>query len=226
MVAADFVLAPSLDGAVTTPVTTATEVSTVGVAPNQWTQYKIAVTLTSSAGRLNERVMPASGYDLISPDIFQGEIESYDMDALAALMLTQQGQPAVGSAADSNIGDIVDGDSYVSETLTVPLAKLTSLGYGIADLTGLTIEAAIMDAPGGTSYPITCTVVSAPGLTFNFGWTTQQHPALTTAPSKVWYIDIQLIKPLDYPLAGNLKTITTSNRYLFTQVWQRDTRTS
>ncbi len=210
----------------TSPVTTATEISTVGNIPNQWTQYKIAVTLSSTAGRFNERLMPASGYDLISPDIFQGEIEAYDTDALAALMLTQQGQPAVGSAADANIGDIVDGDSFISATLTVPLAKLTSLGYGLADLTGLTIEAAIMDAPGGTSYPITCAVVSAVGLTFAFSWVTQQHPALTTAPSKVWYIDIQLIKPLDYPLAGNLKTIVTTNRYMFTQVWQRETRTT
>ncbi len=216
LVAADFVFAPSLDGAVTAPVTTCTEISTVGNVPNQWTQYKIAVTLTGSSGRFNERIMPASGFDLISPDVFQGEIEAYDVDALAALMLTSQGVPAVTSAADNDLGDIVDGDSYKSATLTVPLGKLTPLG--VSDLTGLTAEAAIMLAPGGTSYPITMTVVSIPLLTFNISWTTQQHPALTTQNSVQCFIDVQFILP------GSPNKIATTNRYTFTQVWQRDTR--
>lgn len=218
-VAADFVFAPTLDGVVTTPVTTATEVSTVGNVPNQWTQYKIAVTLSSTAGRFSERVMPAGGFDVISPDVFQGEIEAYDVDALAALMLTSQGVPAVTSAADNDLGDIVDGDAYTSATLTVPLGKLTPLGQ--SDLTALTIRAAIMATPGGTQYNITATIVSAVGLTFNFNWpggASQPHPALTTENSKPWFLDVQLIK--------SATLIATTNRYTFTQQWQRDTRTA
>jgi hypothetical protein len=217
-VAADFIMAPSLDGTVTTPVTTVTEIGLVGNIPNQFSQYKVAVTLGATAGRFNERIMPASGYDLISPDIFQGEIEAYDLDSLAALMLTQQGQPAVQSASPSNLGDIIDGDSYQSPTLTVPLGMLTA--FGQSDLTGLTIEAALMSAPGGTSYPITATVVSVPGLTFNIGWNTQQHPALTTQNSVNWTCDLQFIK------TGPPKIIVTTNRYTFNQVWQADTRTT
>jgi hypothetical protein len=217
-VAADFVMAPSLDGTITTPVTAVTEMGLVGNIPNQWSQYKVAVTLGSTAGRFNERIMVASGYDLISPDIFQGEIEAYDLDSLAALMLTQQGQPAVQSASPSNIGDIVDGNSYQSATLTVPLGMLTA--FGQSDLTGLTIRSAVMTSPGATSYPITATVVSVPGLTFNFGWIAQQHPALTTQNSVNWRVDIEFIK------AGAPATIVTTNVYTFNQVWRAEVRNS
>ncbi len=218
---ADFILETRLDGAETSLVTTVTEQETYGVAPNEWTDYLMSVTLGNSVGDFFLRALAASGTDLLSPDIFLTEVTSYTVDTLAALMLTQQGQPAVTSAADDTIGDIVDGDTYTSAVLTVPLAKLTPLG--VSSLTALTAEAAAMATPGGTSYPLVCTVIDAGALTFTIGWAggvSQPFPALTTEPSKQWYIDVQFIK------TGSPNKIATTNRYTFSQVWQRETRTS
>lgn len=214
-VTADFITAAYLDGVLTSISPAYTEVTT---SNGNWREYKLAATMPATAGRLKITVQPSSGFDVISPAMLEDEIEAYDADALANLFLTAQGQPGVLSAADSELGDIVDGDSYKSATLTMPSGKLTP--FGQSDLTGLTMEAALMTAPGGTSYPITCTVVSAAARTLTISWDTQQHPSLTTQANAPWYIDIQGIK------TGPPKIIVTLARYRFTQVWQRDTRTT
>ncbi len=212
----DFTIAAYVDGVAASVSPSIAEIGVNGA----FQEYKAGFTVPSTAGRLKLKFQAASGYDIISPDIFEGEIESYDLDALASLFLTAQGTPGVLSAADSSLGDIVDGDSYLSGTLTMPAGKLSP--FVIADISaaGITVEAAIMATPGGTSYPITVAVVSGVGLTFNIGWNTQQHPAMTTANSATWFIDVQVIK------TGPPKQIITTNRYSFNQVWQRDTRTT
>jgi hypothetical protein len=189
---------------------------------SKWCDYSFTVGLDSAIGLKAIRVEPTD--NTLSTDViavwYGGEIENYDNDMLASLLLTQQGIPAVTSAADNSLGDIVDGDSYKSATLTMPAAKLTPFSISDISAAGITVEAAIMGAPGGTSYPITAAVVSGTGLSFTISWDTQLHPGLTTTSSATWYIDVQVIK------TGPPKQIITTNRYSFNQVWQRDTRTT
>lgn len=211
---ADFDVDAFLDGASTSISPTFTSVQTNG----GWWEYKMQTTMPATAGRLKITVQPTSGYDIISPSLIEGEIESYDTDTLANLFLTAQGQPGVLSAADSDLGDIVDGDDYISSTLTVPAAKLLPLGQ--SDLTGLTMEAAALDTPGGTPVTLTCTVVSAAANTLNISWTRSTFASLGTSPNKAWFIDVQAVK------AGAPTKVATVLRYKFTMVWQRDTRTS
>lgn len=204
-----------LDG-VSQTLSSFSEVGTVGT----WTEYKWTIPVSSTAGQHLVRTYAASGSDVILNDAIYYDVETYDSTTLASLLLTNQGVPSVTSAIDNSLGDIVDGDSYLSSTLTMPAGKLSPFSISDISAVGITVEAAIMGTPGGTSYPITATVVSGPSLTFTIGWNTQQHPALTTSPSAVWYIDVQVIK------TGPPKIIVTTNRYTFAQVWQRDTRTT
>lgn len=193
----------------------------VGVASgSRWCDYSFDVDLSDSAGVDAFRIETAdNGYATDSIDRwYVSDTQGYDLDTLASLMLQAQGLPGVRSAADSDLGDIVDGDSYLSDTLTMPAGKLSPFGITDVSAPGITVEAAIMAAPGGTSYPITAAVVSGPGLTFTIGWNTQQHPPLTTQASVQYYIDVQVIK------AGPPKQIITTNRYTFDDVWQRETR--
>lgn len=210
------------DGAaVSLTVDAVTEGLTYGPSGNQWRAYKFDIAaLPSTAGYDQVFVWP-DDTDLVWPDQLGGEVEAYDLNAMASLFLLAQGAPAVESAADSDLGQIVDGDSYVSPTLTLPAGKLSP--HGITDLSaaGITVQSAIMDAVGGNSYPITCTVVSGPDLQVKISWDTQQHPALSGADEKTWYIDIQVLDE-----SGSPTIIRTAGRYQFTQVWQRDTRTS
>lgn len=216
-VLADFITDAYLDGDAVAMVWVVTE----GVTDGAWRQYKFASTLPSTAGYLQVFFQPASGTDFISPSSFGGEIESYDMDAMAALFLTAQGVPAVTSAADSNLGDVVDGDTYKSATLTFPSGKLSP--HGITDISavGITLQASIKATPGGTAYPITATVVSGPGLTFNISWaggSSQPFPALTTQANVAQYIDVQILK------TGVPNVIVTGYRLSFNQVWAREDR--
>ncbi len=186
--------------------------------------YSFTVTELATTGLRLYTIEPAQ--NAYSTDYigawYGGEIEAYDLDSLAGLMLQQQGIPGVRSAADSNLGDIVDKDTYISDTLTMPLGKLSP--HGITDISaaGITLQAAVMASAGGTSYPITATVVSGPGLTFNIRWsggTSQPFPALvTTTPSMPQFIDVQILK------TGAPNVIITTNRYTFTQVWERESR--
>lgn len=213
----DFSITSYLDGVAVTMTWVVTEGVTVGA----WRYYKFTSTIPSTAGYLQVSIQPATGTDFVSPSGFGGEIESYDMDSMAALFLSSQGIPAVTSAADNTLGDIVDGDTYKSATLTFPSGKLSP--HGITDISavGITLRASIKATPGGTAYPITATVVSGPGLTFNISWpggATQPHPALTTEANKAQFIDVQIVK------TGTPNVIVTGYRLSFNQVWERETR--
>lgn len=216
-VLADFIIDQQLDG----DAVSMTWVVTEGVTDGTWRAYKFASTLPSTAGYLQLFFQPATGTDFLSPSKFGGEIESYDMDSMAALFLSSQGIPAVTSAADNTLGDIVDGDTYKSATLTFPSGKLSP--HGITDISavGITLQASVKATPGGTAYPIVATVVSGPGLTFNISWAggaTQPFPALTTEANKAQFIDVQVLK------SGTPNVIVTGYRLSFNQVWQREDR--
>lgn len=214
----DFVV--SCNGALVT-ISNFTEIGVPAGSLDCW--YSFDVTDDDEAGQRLYAIEPAQNAyatDVLDPTDYGGEVENYDNDALAALMLQQQGVPGVRSAEDSDLGQIVDGDSFKSDTLTMPAGKLSPFSITDISAAGIAVEAAIMDAVGGTSIPITATVVSGTDLTFTIGWDTQQHAALTTQNEKTWYIDVQVIK------TGPPKQIITTNRYKFTQVWQRETRTS
>ncbi len=161
-----------------------------------------------------EYTVPA-GYRA-DPASFAGEGQSYDEDSIATLLQTNQGIPALQSAADRDLGDVVMGDSWNSGTLTVPVGKLSTLGF--TTLTGLSvITAALKDAPTSTgSIVISGTIVSATGLTCSAGWLTFPTGLnLTTEESKTWYLDIQ------FRNTGATVTITPL-RYTLRVVWQRD----
>lgn len=214
----DFVV--KVDGALVTPGS----FSDKGVATGStWNDYSFTVVTSSTVGICQVSVEPTVNIyvsDYIDPTTYTMDLESYDNDAVANLLLTTQGIPSVLSAADSNLGDIVYGDSYQSVTLTMPAGKLSPFSITDISAVGITVEAGAMATAGGTSYPLTCTVVSGTGLTFNFGWNTNPFPTLGTDSSKPYFVDIQVIK------TGPPKQVITTNRYSFNLVWERDTRTT
>lgn len=218
---ANFTIQGFADGVATAlTVSSVTEGATYGPSGNQWRAYKVILAAIPSTAAYDQIDIHADNSDIISPNSFGGEVQAYDLDSLAALMQDSTGVPAVASAVDLNLGQIVDGDSFVSGTLTMNMAKLSP--FSITDLSavGITKEAAISSAPGATQYPITITVINPTTGTYRLSWDTQQHPALTTQQNATWYIDVQVIK------TGPPKLIVTTGRFTFQQVWQRDSRTT
>jgi hypothetical protein len=169
-----------------------------------------------------EPTVPA-GYR-IDPYSWGGEGQSYDEDSLAGLFLTAQGVPATNSAVDSDLGDVVQGDSYNSGTLYIPLGKLTKFGYSYANLaSGWTISAGVKSAPSDTAITVSGATfggtVAADGA-FSLSWTTfpTGMQLASTEESKTWYLDVQLKRTTS-------STIITSNRYSLRVLWERDTTT-
>lgn len=218
---ANFTIQGYADGVATTlTVTSITEGATIGPVGDQWRAYLVIIAAIPATAAFDQIEIFPDNSDIVSPNTIAGEIQAYDLDSLANLMQDSTGVPAVASAVDTELGQIVDGDSYVSGTLTMNTSKLSP--FGITDLSavGITVEAAIAATPGGTQYPITITTISPTLMTYTLSWTAQQHPALTTDQQKVWYIDVQVIK------TGPPKLIVTTGRFRFTEVWQRDSRTT
>lgn len=82
-VLADFTIVWKKNGVTTAITTTCTEVDTVG----GWREYRFAFTLpTGGPYSFHGRIVPASGTDVISGGIIDGEIEAQDLDSLAALL--------------------------------------------------------------------------------------------------------------------------------------------
>lgn len=80
---ADFGFELYLDGVVTAVTKTVTEGATT--ADGVWRAYKFAVTLPSTAGRVAVRLSPASGTDVVYPDVYEGEVEANDLDSIYAV---------------------------------------------------------------------------------------------------------------------------------------------
>ncbi len=156
------------------------------------------------------------------PGAFGGEGTSYDEDSLAGLFLTSTGIPAAQSAADQDLGDVVDGDSWSSGTLNIPLGKITPFGIVFADLndTDFTLTAGLKSTPADASVPIDAAFggsVTTDGA-FIVSWDTfPTAMALSaTLTDKQWFLDVQIAET-----AAPNRVITT-NRYALRVVWDRD----
>lgn len=163
-----------------------------------------------------EITVPGTAY--VTPATWMNEGEAYDNDAIAGLLLTNQGVPAVISADDGTLGDVVNTDSWSSSTLFIPVGKLTPFGKTFADLaSGWTITAGLKKVPTDTMVPITCAFVDTTTGAFKASWTT--FPAamdLGTAEQAQWYLDIQIVETATH-------LCITTNRYALRVVWERDT---
>lgn len=184
-----------------------------------WRAYKIDVTLSSTVGDNVIRIAPASGTDVVEPAIWTGEAESYDADLLAGLLLTSQGTPAVRSQADSDLGQVVEGDSYLSDVMTVPLGKISPWGY--SSLTPFTMSVAAKSAnttAAAVSFS-TATIVDAAARTIKFGWNAfPSDMALAAGVDQGdWYVDVQFKDTSVSPT----RTIT-AGRYKLQVVWERN----
>ncbi len=215
-VAADFAYSFVLNGTVQSITPTVTE----GASTGQWRAYKFVITCPATAGTFQSKIEPASGYDVIDGGLITVDLEAYNLTSIAGLILTSQGVPGVRSAEASDLGQVVSGDSYASDTLTVPLGKLTPFGF--TDLTGLTLSVEARTSPGtpASSVAFTGTIVSAASRTFNFKFDAMPSGMLlTTEQSQVWYIDCQF-KETAAP-----NRIITTNRYFFEVVWDTNDTT-
>jgi len=157
----------------------------------------------------------ASGYRF-DPHTWSGEGQSHDSDSIAGLLQTAQGVPSIISAADGDLGDVVEGDSFDSGALTVPLGKISNFGY--STLTGMTLSAAAKLGVTGTAIPLTgCSIVSATGRTVKLAWTSFPSGLLLDSDEaeQTVYLDLQLKQ------TGNSHVITPL-RYTMRIVWERD----
>jgi hypothetical protein len=209
-VLADFAVAFLLDGTVQAITPTVTEGATSGL----WRAYEFELTLPASTGIFQAFIDVASGTDSVGGGLLTLDLQAYNETSIAGLILTSQGVPGVRSAVPNDLGEVVSGDSYASDTLTVPLGKLTPFGF--TDLAGLTLSVEARTGPGvpASSVALTGTIVSSALRTFTFKF--DAMPAsmlLTTQDSVVWYIDCQFRETA----APN--RIITTNRYYFSVVW-------
>lgn len=158
------------------------------------------------------------------PGAWSLEGQTYDEDSIAGTILTSQGTPGVQSATDGDLGDVVDGDSWNSGTLYIPLGKLSVFGYGFSDLaSGWTISAGLKSDPSDTQLTGATATFGATVATdgaVSVGWTTflTGMALASTERSKDWFLDVQLKKT-------SSSQIITTNRYKLTVVWQRNTTT-
>jgi hypothetical protein len=185
-------------------------------------RYQVALTI-AAAGQGECFLTPPAGYTS-SVETHTLDVESYDLDALAALFLSASGSPGVQSAEDGDLGDVVDGDSWNSGTLTISEDAMSPLG--VTSLTGLTIEASFKSQPSDTAVTATATVIDAPTRQLQVSWDTFPVAMNLSGDDreKVWYLDVQLIRPAvtGFPT----KRIKTPIRYQLRVVWQRETRTT
>lgn len=189
---------------------------TVAVLDSTIGLHRIIYTLPSGIGFILPTI--PTGYRM-DPRAWTFEGESYDADSIAGLLQTVQGVPLITSAADGDLGDVVDGDAWSGGTLTIPIGRLTPFGLTYADLAAGTITAGLKSSPTDTMTAITCAFVSAPAGTFKPSWATFPAAMKLTGSDqyKTWYMDVQ------FKSAGGL--LITTNRYVLRVAWERDTVT-
>jgi hypothetical protein len=149
--------------------------------------------------------------------------ETYTTDDIMGLLLTNQGIPVVSSAADGDLGDVVEGDSYESSAQVLTLSKLARFGYAYADLSDPAFEfsAAFKHQPSDEPTEITFTPGASIAVdgAFSIGWVTMDDDMMldeaSEETSKLFYIDVQVRNTDD-------DIIITTNRYVINVVWQRD----
>lgn len=185
-------------------------------------EHRVKWTEPSGAGYF--RISHTNAYYRSDPFGWAFDGESYSIDDAMAVLLINQGIPAISSAADGDLGDVVDGDSYRSAALAIPEGKLSRFGYTYADLASpnFIFSAALKHEPSDT--PIVITFIPGASIAtdgaFSLGWDDMvagmNLDATIEETSKAFYIDVQVINTVD-------DIIITTNRYAINVVWQRDT---
>lgn len=211
--AANLSVVAHLDGAAISLGESFAEIGTTGY-------YTLSFTAPASTGYLRVQILH-SGTSIPVSDILSGPLMAYDTDDLVAELQQSSGNIAPLTADDGDLGDVVEGDAWNSGVLTIPLAKISPLGY--SDLTGMTISAAAMDAVDGTPVLVTASIVNASARTVRFGWSgASSFPAAMVLPAgdtqKDWFFDVQLKHTAD-------SNIITGARYKLRVVWERNTVT-
>lgn len=191
-------------------------VSSIGTV-GSWHYYSLTCTLTSTSAPLLFVVEATATDDIV--EWSGSDLTSYDTDALASLFTASSGVAvASGITVGTDFGQVVQGDSWHSGTLTIPLATISRWSY--ADLTGMTISAGLKNAPADSSTAITATIISAANRTVSASW--DAFPAgLALAAgeqSKSFTLDIQL----KHTASGR---IITALRGPLVVIWQTDTTT-
>lgn len=198
------------NGASQTPST----VAYIGAVGNQ-SYYSLVVTLPAAAGLVLQVVEPTATDDVCIWST--GEVESFDLESLAALLSSSVGVSA-STVSQSDFGTIVMGDSFDTGTLVVPLARVSKFGY--TDLSGMTISAALKNAPADSPVAASASIISTSARTIKAYW--GPFPAglnlSGTEQSKTFRLDIQLKKTAD----SNLITVVSGT---ITVIWQADTTT-
>lgn len=204
-----------------------------GVALTSQPTWAIAV-VDSAAGehRIKWTEPSGAGYFLLTktnayyrsdPYGWSFDGASYSIDDVMALLQINQGVPAITSAADGDLGDVVDGDSYRSAALTIPEGKLARFGYTYADLASpdWIFSVGVKHVPSDDGFAIDFipgASIATDGA-FSLGWdamdTAMRLSDATDETSKQFFIDVQLINTVD-------DIVITTNRYAINNVWERD----
>lgn len=210
--AANLSAAVFLGGAADSTSTTVAEIGTTG-------RYGVTITNPSTVGQVLVLILH-SGSHTPSPSGYAYELESYDTTAVAGLLLQSAGTVTATSQASTDLGEVVDGDSWGTGTLTAALGKLTKVG--LSDLSGGTLSAAFKQDPDDTPVTagITAAITDAGNREFNVSWTT--FPAgmalAATAERAAWYLDVQF----KHTSSGKIVTIFRGSLVV---VWERDETT-
>ncbi len=199
-----------LDGTAQVIVPVVTEGATSGT----WRAYKWALTMPATTGTFQALITSLSGTDTILGGQITIDLQAYNETTLAGLILSSQGIPGIRTIDALDLGQVKSGDSWASDTLTVPLGKLTPFGF--TDLSGLTISAEARTAPAtpAASVALTAAIVSSANRTFTFKW--DAMPAgmvLTTETTVVWTIDVQ------FKETASPNRVLTTNSYFIAVVW-------
>lgn len=185
--------------------------------------YTLSFNYPSSVGRLRIEVKHSGSYTA-DVSLWEGDVTVRDIDGLGLLLQQSSGTISPLSADDTDLGDIVEGDSYASGSLEIPLAKISRFGY--ADLTGMTVTAAIKDEVGKTPIESSsapnffAAIDNASTRLVSIGWDTwpTDLDLESTESDHEWFIDVQLKHTAD-------ARIITGLRLRMRVVWQREDRT-
>jgi hypothetical protein len=131
-VTADFTILATVNGAATAVTLTVTEKSTVG----DGRAYDVAFTAPAALGQFSARIVPASGTDVVFPDLLEDDITAYSIDSVGGLVATT-GAIAVSPVTGRTTLSVYHGDS-ITAVAKIPEGALTALGAtSLADITTL-----------------------------------------------------------------------------------------
>jgi hypothetical protein len=179
--------------------------------------YSLEVTAPSGAGLLSLRIRytGASPGALVVGDLAEYSIGPWTATTIAGIIGTGEGVGAVEALPDAVLPSVVQGDSYRSGPITIPLSPLAR--FGLSTLSGLSISAGARLAPGDDpSVALTASIDDAANRIVSIGWDVfpSDLDLAAGAESQVVFVDIQFITGADLVL--------TPFRAQFTVLWDRD----